>query len=250
MSALQIDHVADGICHIILTTPLSADDWLRFAAGLQQANHDDATACLVISSSGTDFYPAQDTDKMDAENPVLHEVERALLTFSKPLLAAVSGLTLGLGAALVCHSDIIYAGESLKMRLNFVSQATAPCLGVSLLLPTIIGSRRAAELFYTAEWISAERALETGIITQIFTDNDVISNALTKANEIAKWPVSALQRTKHCLKAAHAQALSTSFSCEHQNRQLLSRTPERHEALLAQTENRSADFRQFRPQGA
>ena len=111
----------------------------------------------------------------------------------------VASLCIGGGATILFHCDLIYLGESARLRLPFVSLGLVPEFASSYMLPALIGSRRAAELFYTAEWISASRALETGIATSVHPDGELLDVALAKAREIAKHVE---QSDDHVIKAA------------------------------------------------
>ena len=122
-------------------------------------------------SSGTDLHEFN-TD--DGEHP-FGRCARIVCEFDKPLIGAACGIALGGGATLLFHCDILYVGESLRMRLPFVNLGLVPEFGSSYLLQANIGARRAAELFFTAEWIDAARALETGIATAVIPDAHPVS---------------------------------------------------------------------------
>jgi enoyl-CoA hydratase/carnithine racemase len=132
------------------------------------------------------------------------------------------------------------------MRLPFASLGLVPEFAASYMLQAMIGSRRAAELFYTAEWINSDRALETGIATAIFDDGALLNSAMNKACEIAKWPVSSLQATTQCLKASHHAGLASALELEKAGMDKLAGGPENIEAVMAFIEKRDPDFSQFR----
>ena len=113
------------------------------------------------------------------------------------------------GATLLFHCDVLYVGESLRMRLPFVSLGLVPEFASSYQLQANIGARRAAELLFTAEWITAPRALETGIATAVLPDAELFAHALAKAREIAQWPTSALRSRR----ARRSRVDSVSDNC-------------------------------------
>jgi enoyl-CoA hydratase/carnithine racemase len=114
------------------------------------------------------------------------------------------------------------------------------------MLQAVIGSRRAAELFYTAEWISAARALEAGIATRVYPDDALLDAALAKAAEIAKNPVSALRATKRTLLRAHAAQIRAALEAEDAGMAAQAGSPENIEAVRAFLEKRSPDFAKLR----
>ena len=176
---------------------------------------------------------------------------QALCAFDKPLVAAARGVAVGFGATFLFHCDGVYAGQSLRLRLPFVSLGVVPEAAASFLLPAMIGTRRAAELLFTAEWVDAARALDLGIATRVLPDAELLGGALEKAREIARWPVSALQATKQALLRARADGVRAALETEAALMAKLAGSPENIEAVVAFLEKRPPDFARFRsPAGA
>jgi enoyl-CoA hydratase/carnithine racemase len=167
------------------------------------------------------------------------------MNFDKPLIAAAPGVAIGGGATLLFHCDVVYVGESLKMRLPFVNLGLVPEWASSYMLQVNIGARRAAELFYTAEWINAERAVETGIATRAYADDALLDKAKAKAAEMAQWPVRSLQETKRCLKVAHQAGIQAAVEVEMAGMQKQAGSPENIEAVMAFMEKRQPDFKKL-----
>ena len=245
----------DGVLHLTLNRPNKKNAfnrplWTLFTDALNDAKEDPKVACVVISGAGKDFSSGMDLNDFsgddDANEHPFYAAQQATLDFDKPLIAAAKGIAIGGGATLLFHCDVVYVGESLKMRLPFVSLGLVPEFAASYMLQTIIGSRRAAELLYTAEWITADRAMETGIATQKFADDTLIEQALTKASEIAQWPVISLQATKRCIKESQRAGLEAAMKVERAGMDKLAGGPENIEAVMAFIEKRDPDFKQFR----
>ena len=108
-----------------------------------------------------------------------------------------------------------------------------PEAGSSYLLQQVIGSQRAAELFYTAEWIDAARAVATGIAARAYPDDALLDATLARAREIARWPVSALQATKRTLLAAHGDSVRRALEAEDAGMREQAGSPENREAIGA-----------------
>ena len=153
---------------------------------------------------------------------------------------------MGGGATLAIACDIVYVGESLRLRLPFVSLGLLPEFGSSYTLQAAIGRQRATELFYTAEWVSAARALEVGLAARAFPDDELLPATLAKAKEIAQWPVTSLQATKRSLNAAHAAGIQAARAVEDAGMAVQAGSPENLEAITAFLQKREPDFRQFR----
>lgn len=224
--------------------------WQALADTLHAARDNPAVACVLLSGAGKDFSSGMDLtdfsgDGTAAEHP-FYAAQQAVIDFDKPLLAAAKGIAIGGGATILFHCDVVYVGESLRMRLPFVNLGLVPEFAASYMLQSVIGSRRAAELFYTAQWIDAALAVEVGIATRSFSDDILLEQAFAKADEIAQWPVRALQETKRCLKEAHKQGLAAASRIEREGMDKLAGGAENIEAVMAFMEKRPADFKQFR----
>jgi len=224
---------------------------------LREARQDPEVAVLVVTGAGSDFSAGQDLSafggsaepREDGHPSGYFGCMEALVAFDKPLVAAARGVGVGIGATLLFHCDVIYLGESARLRLPFVRLGLVPEAASSYLLQAMIGSRRAAELFYTAEWIDAARAVEVGIATRVLPDAEVLAVALAKAGEIAKHPVSSLQATKRTLRVAHEAAVQAALAAEDAGMRQQAGSPENLEAVRAFMEKREPDFRSLRRGG-
>jgi len=228
--------------------------WDGLAAALREAREDPAVAVMVVTGAGGDFSAGQDLTafgrpgepRADGKPNGYYGCMEALVGFDKPLLAAAKGVGVGIGATFLFHCDVVYVGESVRLRLPFVQLGLVPEAASSYLLPQAIGSQRAAELFYTAEWIDAVRAVEVGIAARRLPDDTLLEATLAKAREIARWPVSALQATKRTLLATRGDAVRRALAVEDVGMSEQAGSPENREAIQAFLGKREPDFRQFR----
>ncbi len=141
------------------------------------------------------------------------------------------------------HCDVVYVGESLRMRLPFATLGLVPEWGSRYLLPATIGAQRAAELFYTAEWIDADKAVHRGIAADALPDADLFDHALEKAREIAQWPVNSLREIKRSLRLHHMEAIDKAIKAEQAGMERQVGSPENIEAVTAFMEKRAPNFR-------
>jgi enoyl-CoA hydratase/carnithine racemase len=243
----------DGVLLITLNRPqrknaFSNEQWLAFRDALQAADKNPAVACLVITGAGKDFSSGVDLNdfsEADGEHPFAISA-KALVDFDKPIVSAAKGVAIGGGATLLLHTDVIYVGESLRMRFPFTALGLVPEWGSSYQLQAIIGARKAAELMYTSEWINADKAVSLGIASAQFADEDVLEQAMIKAREIAQWPVNSLVETKRLMRSVHRAAIHSAMGGETEGMARLAGTPENIEAVVAIMEKRKPDFKQFR----
>lgn len=249
----------DGVLLVTLNRPEKKnafDDrqWNALRDTLDEARADRAVACVVVTGAGKDFSAGQDLAAFGGSLEPADDGKiggyagcvEALYRFDKPLLAAAKGVGVGIGATLLFHCDVVYVGESVRLRLPFVGLGLVPEAASSFLLPSLIGSQRAAELFFTAEWIDAAKALEVGIAARVFPDDQLLEATLARARAIAEFPVSALQGTKRTLLAARAAGVRAAHDAEIDGMAALAGSPENMEAIAAFLEKRKPDFKQFR----
>jgi enoyl-CoA hydratase/carnithine racemase len=258
MSDPVLQSLEDGVLLLTLNRPAKKNafndpQWDALTAALRRAREDADVAVVVITGAGHDFTAGQDLTQFGASEPRedghpngYAGCMEALCAFDKPLIAAARGVGVGFGATLLFHCDIVYVGESVRLRLPFVALGLVPEAASSYLLSQAIGTQRAAELFYTAEWIDAKRAVQVGIAARAYPDEALLDAALARARDIARHPVAALQATKRTLLAAHAEGVARALREEDAGMRERAGSPENVEAIRAFLEKREPDFRGLR----
>ena len=253
MSDTVLKELKDGVLLLTLNRPekknaFSTEQWKALAAELDAAREDDDVVVVVVTGADKDFSAGQDLgDTGRSDVPPPYQIcERAVVDFDKPLIAAARGVAIGGGATILFHCDIVYVGESLRMRLPFTSLSIAPEFACSYMLQATIGARRASEIILTAEWIDADRALESGIATRKFSDDELLQGAMAKAAEIAQLPLASLREAKRCLRLAHRAGIEVALQAEHESLKRQVGSPENIEAITAFLEKRKPDFRNLK----
>nr|WP_321984081.1 enoyl-CoA hydratase-related protein [uncultured Lichenicoccus sp.] len=92
---------------------------------------------------------------------------RAVAGFEKPMVAAVQGLAVGIGATMLLHCDLVFAAPHAALLTPFVDLGLAPEAGSSAVLPTFIGYQRAAALLLLGEPMSADQAVAAGLVNAL-----------------------------------------------------------------------------------
>jgi len=253
MSNTVLKELKDGILLLTMNRPdkknsFNAELWKTLAAELDAARENDDVTVVVLTGAGVDFSAGQDLKEAAIPGALMtyRILERAMIDFDKPLVAAARGVAVGGGATTLFHCDIVYVGESLRLRMPFNSLAMAPEFASSYLLQALVGPQRAAEMLMTTEWIDADKAVAAGIAARKCKDDELLESALAKAAEIAQWPLISLRETKRCLKAAHKAGVEAAIKIEHEAMDKLSDTPEKTEAMMAFIERRKPNFRNLR----
>tara|TARA_R110002110_G_scaffold3754_1_gene19502 strand:- start:25374 stop:26153 length:780 start_codon:yes stop_codon:yes gene_type:complete len=245
----------DGVLHVMFNRPdkknaINNAMWAGLREAFTRANVDDGVACVLLTGEGDNFCAGVDLasfgDTAEGEEHPFESAARAVADCAKPVVAAAQGAAVGGGATVLFHADIVYVAESLRLRLPFANLGLVPEWASSYMLQANIGAQRAAELFYTAEWVDADKALRCGIAADVLPDSSLQHHALAKAQEIAQWPVGALREIKQCLRLPHRAAIEAAFSAEQAGMQRQAGSAENIEAITAFIEKREPDFRQFR----
>jgi enoyl-CoA hydratase/carnithine racemase len=228
--------------------------WDAASQALRDAQANPRVAAVVVTGAGDAFSAGVDLSsftnpsgpRTDGHASAYHAFMAVLVEFDKPLLAAAKGVGIGIGCTLLFHCDVVYVGESVRLRLPFVSLGLVPEGASSAMLEAVVGARQAAELFFAAEWIDAARAVETGIATRAFPDAELLDATLARARDIAKWPVGSLQATKRTLLAARKAKVELALRAEDEGMRKQAGSPENLEAVRAFMEKRAPDFRKLR----
>jgi enoyl-CoA hydratase/carnithine racemase len=242
----------DGVLVVTLNRPekknaVDNSMWVAMRDIFNAAAADDSVICVLLHGAGDNFCAGVDLtsfggDDGGAEHP-FESAARAVADFDKPIVAAAQGVAVGGGATVLFHCDIVYGGESLRLRLPFASLALAPEWASSYMLQANIGAQRAAELFYTAEWVDADKAHSIGIVADVLPDANLFEHAMNKAQEIAQWPVSSLREIKRCLRLHHTASIDAAFKAEQAAMARQAMSEDNIEALTAFMEKRPPNFR-------
>lgn len=228
---------------------LTREMYLAMNEGLQKADAD-ANVRVILITGTQDCFTAGN-DLADFANARPGETSSAILYLQtlaaakKPVVAAVSGFAIGIGTTMLLHCDLVYADSTARFQLPFVNLGLCPEAGSSVILPNLMGQRRAAELLFFGEAFSPETAREFGIVNEVVIAGGVQESALSRAQQLAEKPPSALRTTKALLKHAAAPAVADAMSRETQQFAELLQGPEAKEAMMAFMQRRKADFSKF-----
>ena len=246
--------IQDRILSIRLDRPekknaLTRDMYLGMIEALEQAEGDSAVRVVLIT--GTQDCFTAGNDLMDFANAKPGETSPAIVYLQtlaaaqKPVIAAVAGVAVGIGTTMLLHCDLVYASPDARFQLPFVNLGLCPEAGSSVMLPELMGHRRAAELLLFGEPFSSEKALELGIINAVHPAGQLLEEATAKARQLAEKPPSALRTTKALLKCSAAGAVADAMARETEKFAALLQGPEAREAMMAFMQRRKPDFSKF-----
>lgn len=205
----------DGaILHARLNRPskknaLTDEMYVSLTEAFHQAERDEEIRALIMSGEGDSFTSGNDLstfaslfgmeEDKSKEPPVLALIEAAIKS-TVPVLAAVEGWCVGIGATLMLHTDFVYAGEDAKFHMPFTQLGAVPEAGASHLLTRRFGRQRAARMLIGSEVISASTAAEWGMVTEVVENNQAYAAAHACAERIASLPPQAVSETKALMR--------------------------------------------------
>ena len=240
----------DGVLRVVLSRPhkknaISRAMYVALTAALAEAEADPEIRVVLFTGGPEMFSAGNDLGDFLAADRDLSPAAafiRALARATKPMVAAVSGLAVGVGATMLLHCDLTYVGRSASLSFPFLNLAVVPEAGSTMLLPAAIGLPRATRILYFGEKLSGEEAARLGIVTEAIDDDKVQAYAAAQALLVARRPRQALMATRALLRRPFASGLEEAIRRELEafERQLYS--AEAREAMTAVLEKRPPDF--------
>jgi enoyl-CoA hydratase/carnithine racemase len=206
----------NGILHLGINRPLkknalTSSMYTTMANALKDSVSDESIKVVLIYGTEDAFSAGNDLNDFDNRDVNQPSPASALLYelhhYPKPIVAAVSGVAIGIGVTMLLHFDLVYASETY-FKMPFVDLGVCPEGGSSLLIPQLAGHRKAAELLMLGAAFDTAAAINMGIVNQQIDKTEVFDFALSKAKALALKPQNALRTTKRLLKASQQTQLT------------------------------------------
>ncbi len=249
----------DGVATIEIARPekknaLTGAMYQAMAEALNAAREDATVRAVLITgqpgifTSGNDVEdfltrpPGQGSDSM--ESPVFRFM-RALLDCDKPVVAAVTGAAIGIGTTMLLHCDFVYVSDEARLAMPFVALGLVPEYASSLVVPQLMGHRRAAEKLLLGDPFTPEQAVECGIANAVLPAAEVVAHARRVAARFNALPPGAVREAKQLMRAPERERLLQTIRTEGEIFGRRLRSPEAMEAFQAFLQKRKPDFSRF-----
>jgi enoyl-CoA hydratase len=263
---VELSSPRPGLAQITLNRPerlnaMSHELVADLHAALDQVGTDRSRRAVVLTGAGRGFCAGLDIRDGAAPPGVegLSRVEAGMATqqhiatlvphmrgLRQPIIAAVNGAAAGGGLALALASDVRLAGPEARFNVAFVKLGLSGCdIGVSWLLPRLIGASRAFELMLTGRIIDATEAERLGIVSRVIRDEttSVVDAALDVGEEIAANSPTGVWMTKEVMwSQLEVGSMQAGIDLENRTQIMTSGTDDMREAMLAFLEKRPANF--------
>ena len=213
-------------------------------AALEAAARSDVRAVVVyggpkVFAAGADIKEMAEMSYQDmlVASVPLQSAFTAVAQIPKPVVAAVTGYALGGGCELALCCDLRVIGDNAKMGQPEILLGIIPGAGGTQRLPRLVGPSRAKELIFTGRFVGAEEALRIGLADRVVAPDDVYTEALALAQQLAAGPQLALRAAKQAIDAGLGSDLATGLELERLNFAGLFATDDRTVGMVSFVEN-------------
>jgi len=245
----------EGIRTLVLNRPdqLNAFDQALCAAlteALQAAATDDDVRVAVLTGAGRAFSAGTDLVELagngdfrgtPADPDRFERLIDVLVSFPKPLVCAVNGIAVGIGATLLGLADLVVMADTARLQCPFTSLSLVPEAAASVTFPFLLGRQAAAWVLMSSAWVDAAEAKALGLAWKVVPAADVLDEALALAEAFAVHPLDSLVACKRLLSATFTPAIAAGRQRENTEFDVLLKSPTSRAAVgafVAQREER------------
>ena len=240
--------ITQGVARVTLNRPDVLNSIHSAMSGeirdaLARAAREREIRAVLLTGMGRGFCAGQDLDEVRPGGAagdfaahvrtVYNPLVRALRALEKPVVCAVNGVAAGAGANLALACDLVLAAEDASFVEVFAKIGLVPDTGGSFFLPRLVGMARATALTMLAEKVTAERAVEIGLIYRVCPAASLQEEASALAVHLAAQPTFGLGLTKRLLNAAGANDLDAQLELEAELQGAAGRSADYAEGLTA-----------------
>lgn len=252
----------DSVCTITLNRPdclnaMTVEMFQDLATTLHHAASDPDVRCVLLTGSGRAFCAGGDVRDLgdalelgtdpDAAVATLRELmesSRLLAEMPKPTVAAINGPAAGAGLSLAMACDLRWASDQAVLTTAFGHMGVSGDFGINFFLTHAVGAARARELMMRSPRLSAQAALDAGLIHGVVADEVLVSEVRRRADELAAGPTRAFALMKQNIaRAQGSESLSRALDGEAAHMVASMDTEDHREAARAFLEKRPPRFR-------
>jgi enoyl-CoA hydratase/carnithine racemase len=245
----------NGVATIEIARPekknaLTLAMYQAMADALRAAVADPGVRAVLITgqpgmfTSGNDLEDFMQRPPQGMDSPVFQFMQ-ALLDCDKPVVAAVTGVAVGIGTTMLLHCDFVYVSDEARLAMPFVSLGLVPEYASSLVLPQLMGHVRAAEKLMLGEPFTGADAVDCGIANAVLPAGEVVGHARRMAERFNALPPGAVRDAKRLMRAPQKEQLQQVMRTEAEIFGARLRSPEAMEAFQAFFQKRKPDFSKF-----
>jgi len=183
------------------------------AVALRDAAADPDVAVVLLTGSGRAFSAGNDLNEMQRRitDPTFNKGSHfstmidALTELPKPLICAVNGVGVGIGATILGYADLVFMSSAARLKTPFTSLGVAPEAASSYLLPQLMGRQNAAWLLMSSEWVDAAEAQRMGLAWKVCEPDELLPEARRHAEILASHPISSIAAKQTIVAPSRAE---------------------------------------------
>ena len=256
-NTLEFD-VRDGVAHVTLDRPeagnaLNLELSQELLRAVLRCDEDPEVRAVLLAGAGDMFCVGGDLKSFSEQGEhlphhlkevttYLHTAVSRMARMDPPVVAAVQGAAAGAGMSLSCACDLVLAAESARFVMAYSNAGLTPDGSSTYHLPHLVGLKRALDLTLTNRQLSAQEAMEWGIVTRVVPDEDLYEEATALASRLAAGATKALGAAKRLLHTGLTETLETQLEHETQTIADMARTDDAREGIASFLEKRQAEF--------
>ncbi|MDT5397477.1 MAG: hypothetical protein QOK33_708 [Mycobacterium sp.] len=216
-------------------------------AALLAADEDPDVAVVLLTGAGRAFSAGNDLVEMQARvtDPDFTSGEygfagmiETLTALRKPLILAVNGLGVGIGATIIGFADLVFMSSTARLKCPFTSLGVAPEAASSYLLPQLVGRQNAAWMLMSSEWVDAQEALRMGLAWKVCEPQALLPEARKHAEVLASRPIPSLMAVKHTMVEPNRAEIAAAAAREYAQFEVLLGGAANADALAAFADRR------------
>lgn len=250
--------VADGIATLTLNRPDKLNAFTgpmieRWAWALGEAQGDPAVRVVVVTGAGTAFCAGGDVARMGEGEPTpldhksalwerIHRVPKVLEVMDKPVIAMVNGVAVGAGMGMALMCDLRIASDAARFSTGYVKVGLVPGDGDTYFLPRLIGTARALELLWTADFVEAGEAERLGIVNRVVPAARLREETYALARRLVAGPQVAIRMIKRLVYQSQRLDLRTHLDLVSSHMAVVRETADHREGVRAFKEKRAPRF--------
>jgi len=260
--ATVADELLYGVKDRVATLTLNRPDKLnaftgpmieRWAWALNEAQRDPDVNVVVVTGAGTAFCAGGDVARMGQGEPTpldhknmlwehIHRVPKALEVMDKPVIAMVNGVAVGAGMGMAVMCDVRIASDAARFSTGYVRVGLVPGDGDTYFLPRLVGTARALELLWTADFIEAAEALRLGIVNRVVPADRLAEDTYALARKIAEGPQIPIRMIKRLVYQSLRLDLRTHLDLVSSHMAVVRETEDHKEGVQAFKDKRPPKF--------
>jgi 2-(1,2-epoxy-1,2-dihydrophenyl)acetyl-CoA isomerase len=247
---------ANGVGKIILNRPdvlnsFTMDMALEMQSALDECVSNKEVRSILLTGAGRAFCAGQDLAAAIAPgadikvivekqyNPIIRKIRN----LEKPVICAVNGVAAGAGANIAFACDIVLSATSATYIQAFSKIGLIPDSGGTFFIPRLIGLQRATALMMLGDKITAEQAMQYGLIYKVLPDDQLTTEADKLAAQMAQMPTKGLGLTKRLLNASLNNNMEQQLTMEGEMQAAAAKTYDNQEGVKAFLEKRKPVFK-------